>query len=120
MNKVKTDINSIVTNLRNMDSTLNKSFNDPLIGTFNAALKYIEHLEHEASLSPEILDSDCANKARPGEPVFILLGRDEQAPGAVRLWASMRAISEGPNEQTDEAQRVADEMEKYHDINTRT
>jgi len=33
---------------------------------------------------------DCYEKALPDEPMFILLGRDPQAPALVRQWAERR------------------------------
>jgi hypothetical protein len=34
----------------------------------------------------------CLNKARPGEMLFVLLGRDEDAPETVRFWAARRVL----------------------------
>jgi len=73
----------------------------------------IKHIEKLESLSHTVTESECAIKAHEDEPVFILLGRDAQAPAIVRLWSAQRAIAEGPNDQTDAANKVAEEMEKY-------
>lgn len=75
----------------------------------------IKHIEKLESLSHTITESECAIKAHDDEPVFILLGRDAQAHIITRLWGSLRAMAEGPSEQTDAAFKRADEMEKYHD-----
>lgn len=60
-----------------------------------------------------LVESEAVEKAQDNEPVFVLLGRDKQAPAIIRLWAAHRAIAEGPSAQTLEAERIADEMEAY-------
>ncbi len=63
---------------------------------------------------------DCHDKAHPDEPIFTLLGRDMDAPAAVRRWASKRSarIANGDCPQSDlakvaEACALADDMERY-------
>jgi len=63
---------------------------------------------------------DCYNNADPDEPMFVLLGRDRNAPNAVRQWAYDRgqAVIRGEKPVEDkemviEALRCADEMERY-------
>jgi len=63
---------------------------------------------------------DCYANADPDEPIFVLLGRDRDAPNAVRQWAYDRgqAISRGEKPAEDmamvvEARACADAMEKY-------
>jgi hypothetical protein len=63
---------------------------------------------------------DCYADADPDEPIFVLLGRDRHAPGAVRQWAYDRAqaISRGEKPIEDrakvtEALECADAMERY-------
>lgn len=63
---------------------------------------------------------DCYANAEPDEPIFILLGRDPNAPGAIRLWADARAeaVLIGAKPKTDmriveEARECAMQMETY-------
>ena len=42
----------------------------------------------------------CWNRAKPDEAVFVLLGRDACAPGAVRDWCARR-IAAGKNKPDD-------------------
>lgn len=60
---------------------------------------------------------NCFEAALPDEPVFVLLGRDTQAPGLLHMWAFERAqgIAEGRFPESDlakvhEAQRLASQM----------
>jgi hypothetical protein len=60
---------------------------------------------------------NCYKNALPDEPMFILLARDRNAPGAVRRWANLRenAIIMGRQPESDramviEAREVADAM----------
>lgn len=59
--------------------------------------------------------SSCLNKARINEPIFVLLGRDIAAPGAIRAWAAGR-VSAGKNKALDpqiqEALKIAIQMEQ--------
>lgn len=63
---------------------------------------------------------DCYANAAPDEPMFILLGRDRNAPVAVRAWAAQRelAIRQGRKPIEDgamvaEARQCADAMEDF-------
>lgn len=58
--------------------------------------------------------SSCLNKSKPGEMLFVLLGRDVAAPEAIRRWVNDR-VSMGKNGFDDaqiiEALACADQME---------
>lgn len=59
----------------------------------------------------------CWNKARPKEPMFILLGRDVDAPGAIENWCDRRVKSgknEFGDEQIQEALIIAKDMRRYN------
>lgn len=75
-------------------------------------IKLIRHIEKLEQVAP-LMNDKYAIKAKEGEPVFILLGHDPLAPGIVRLWASHKAITDGPSDHTAAANNKADEMEKY-------
>lgn len=75
---------------------------------------------------PEIFDRnspanrDCLDKARPGEPMFILLGRDPDAATIVREWAGRRSAAatragliEQEAEHLQPVFALADAMEAY-------
>jgi hypothetical protein len=55
----------------------------------------------------------CLAKLRPGEPFFVLLGRDKQAPNAVMTWANDRQAAEGKSDWTEQARQVAYSMAEY-------
>jgi hypothetical protein len=59
--------------------------------------------------------NSCLNRARDSEMVFVLLGRDENAPATIRYWISRR-IAHGKNqpgdEQVVEAEQIARIMEE--------
>lgn len=55
----------------------------------------------------------CLEKLRPGEPFFVLLGRDKQAPESVLCWADARERAEGKTAWTEQAREVAQEMTAY-------
>jgi hypothetical protein len=58
---------------------------------------------------------DCYEAADPDEPMFVLLGRDQDAPLCVRLWANIRKnLGEDP-EKVAEAHACADAMEKWRE-----
>ena len=61
---------------------------------------------------------DCYENARPDEPMFVLLGRDESAPDAVYAWIAYR-ISIGKNRPGDaqliEAAECARDMVQYRE-----
>jgi len=63
---------------------------------------------------------DCYGNAEPDEPMFILLGRDRNAPAAVRAWAYERqqAVNRGAKPVSDllmvnEALECAEAMEEF-------
>jgi hypothetical protein len=63
---------------------------------------------------------DCYAGALPDEPMFVLLGRDPNAPWLIREWANERqiAVNLGTRPATDaamakQARRCADEMERW-------
>lgn len=62
-------------------------------------------------LSKEILENGCTQAAIDGEPVFILLGRDPDAPQAIREWARTRATRTG-----DMSQKVLSALVKANDM----
>ena len=62
-------------------------------------------------------DYDCYANADPDEPMFVLLGRDRQAPALVRQWARGRqAMGEKP-EKVQEAFDCARAMETWRQDN---
>jgi hypothetical protein len=56
---------------------------------------------------------DCYAAAKPNEPLFVLLGRDPNAPALVRAWADMREQQGEDPEKVAEARSCADAMEKH-------
>lgn len=56
---------------------------------------------------------DCYSHAHPDEPMFVLLGRDPQAPALVRLWVEKRRAEGESLEKLAEAEKVATEMEAW-------
>lgn len=56
---------------------------------------------------------DCYANAEDGEPMFVLLGRDPQAPGVVRAWADAREKTGLDADKVEEARKCADDMEGY-------
>lgn len=62
------------------------------------------------------LPTSCLNKAEDDEPIFVLLGRDEDAPQVIRRWCIKR-VDRGKNawddEQIQEALALANKMEEY-------
>lgn len=67
-------------------------------------------LKHNEAALPE----SCWNKAKPSEMVFVLLERDDDAPGTIRDWIKRR-IASGKNQpgdaQLENAERIAQYME---------
>lgn len=65
---------------------------------------------HREELDP----NSCWNRAKDGELVFVLLGRDHAAPSAIRFWVAERirlGLNTPDDEQTGPAMDLADEME---------
>lgn len=64
-----------------------------------------------------VLNPDsCWNKARVGEPVFILLGRDPAAPAAIEHWITQRSArrcNRPFDDKLHNAHDIACEMEAY-------
>lgn len=58
------------------------------------------------------------NKIKDGEPIFVLLGRDRQAPEAIRAWADARDAAEGPSDKTRDARTIAERMAIYAGVET--
>ena len=59
---------------------------------------------------------NCLAKAEDDEPIFVLLARDPLAPALVRLWAEARGLAareQRDGDKADEAERVADDMERW-------
>lgn len=58
---------------------------------------------------------DCYENAEPDEPMFVLLGRDRHAPILVDLWAHLRAVAGGEDEdKMAEARACARAMREFH------
>jgi hypothetical protein len=55
----------------------------------------------------------CLAKLEEGEPFFVLLGRDAQAPEAIGRWVTLREMSRGPSRKTRDARRIAAEMQAF-------
>jgi hypothetical protein len=56
---------------------------------------------------------DCYAKAKPNEPMFVLLGRDPNAGALVRLWAAIReCLGEDPAV-IKEARQCAKALDDY-------
>lgn len=69
-------------------------------------------------------DYDCYDNALPDEPMFVLLGRDPDAPYLVREWAAVRRErvrrGERPTSDlamVDEAMECANEMIRWREAN---
>ena len=58
-------------------------------------------------------DYDCYANAAPDEPMFVLLGRDGDAPLLVRLWAELRMRAGEDPHKVEEALACADAMEQW-------
>lgn len=56
---------------------------------------------------------DCYVNAEPDEPMFILLGRDKNAPSLVDLWANQREIDGEDPPKVAEARACADAMRHW-------
>jgi hypothetical protein len=56
---------------------------------------------------------DCYENAHPDEPMFVLLGRDKNAPALVREWAKQRREAGEDPEKVAEAEACADAMEGW-------
>lgn len=56
---------------------------------------------------------DCYASAKSDEPMFVLLGRDKDAPGLVELWADVRAAAGEDPAKVAEARECAKAMRQY-------
>lgn len=56
---------------------------------------------------------DCYANAQPDEPMFVLLARDQLAPGIVRIWALAKALFKPNSPKIAEALQCANAMEKW-------
>lgn len=56
---------------------------------------------------------DCYTNAEPDEPMFVLLGRDPQAPALVEAWATEREANGEDLRKVDEARNCAKKMREY-------
>lgn len=59
-------------------------------------------------------DFDCYANADPNEPMFILLGRDEDAPRLVAAWARKRELKGEDPKKVQEAIDCANAMRSWH------
>lgn len=53
------------------------------------------------------------NKAAEDEPLFVLRAHDKVAPAMIRQWC--RNSPDQPAEKREEAMKIADEMDTWHD-----
>lgn len=60
---------------------------------------------------------DCIAAAEEDEPMFVLLGRDRQAPQLVEDWAATREILGEDPEKVREARECAKAMRVWRTIN---
>lgn len=56
---------------------------------------------------------DCYAQAEPDEPMFVLLGRDGDAPGLVELWAKIREEKGEDPDKVREARQCAEQMREW-------
>lgn len=56
---------------------------------------------------------DCFANAHPDEPMFVLLGRDKDAPALVRAWANERERQGEDPKKVAEARACAEAMERW-------
>lgn len=55
----------------------------------------------------------CLGRSQNDEPVFVLVARDRHASSVVRRWAEMTAHFDGASAKTDEALKIADQMDEW-------
>lgn len=56
---------------------------------------------------------DCYENAEPDEPIFVLLGRDPDAPALVKMWALARLFRGEDAAKVQEAFDCANAMETW-------
>lgn len=68
--------------------------------------------------------TDCFAKRKPGEPVFVLLGRDPEGAATIRFWADLRAKRSYSDcslayesRKLDEAREIADSFDRWRNEN---
>jgi hypothetical protein len=61
----------------------------------------------------------CLEKVGDDEPVFVLRARDRCAPKIIRLWAEFARAEGSPEEKTQQARDIADEMEAWAKVDDR-
>ncbi len=68
-----------------------------------------------ASVSGDLDDANraCLAKRKPGEPTFIILGRDPDGATIVRLWAERRALAGGEDNHVASVRAIADAMQAW-------
>ncbi|PWC48150.1 hypothetical protein TSA6c_17090 [Azospirillum sp. TSA6c] len=76
----------------------------------NLVLDKLDELE---SILSAVSGNPCLQKLRPGEPFFVLLGRDRNAAEAVRCWAGLREADRGASDRVDDARQIAGRMDAY-------
>lgn len=59
---------------------------------------------------------DCYNKAYDNEPLFVLLGRDPDAPLLVEMWAALRERKGNAPAKVREARECARAMREYREL----
>jgi hypothetical protein len=58
---------------------------------------------------------DCYANAEPDEPMFVLLGRDPQAPALVEHWAGVREANGEDAAKVAEARACAQSMREFRE-----
>lgn len=66
-----------------------------------------------------LLDDPCAQKLEDGEPFFLLLGRDKDAPEALQSWIECRLSSEGETDKVREAMKTRNRMWTFQNARER-
>ena len=69
--------------------------------------------EGEPVASEDQANHDCLAKRRPGEPMFIILGRDPDGHNIVRSWAERRLAAGGDPEHCEMGLATAERMRLY-------
>lgn len=74
----------------------------------------------DANASLDKANRDCLAKAKPGEPMFIILGRDPDGGTIVRLWAERRLAAGGDPEHANPVFVIADRMDDWRAAGNRS
>lgn len=99
---------------KDLKMTWSEQSHSDLKNTLNQATIAVEALGVPLSL----LENPCAQNAKEGEPVFILLGRDPEAPAALKYWAGMRQKREPESTKSYDAWETSDLMDKYRNYSS--